>query len=281
LRSRLPGALSRFEIAHFQDSRRAPAPALETRVYDGAATRDDPAIEEDSRMGPAAQLLRHPLRTLGIVRNFIKTVDDPTRSDIQHGINRLIRDAVSGATDEEIAAARDAQPELARLYAEGYDPKLDADALAALPAGTLGHEYARFIRENEIDPLGTLIALGPPRNFLEYSILRAYKLHDILHVVLGCDATVMGEVRIVSFSLGQGRNDRPRAPAAALSVLLLHLTIKDPRRMREAVSLAARWLDLGSRVPPHTSVRIEDWMDRPVEEVRERVLGAENRNLAA
>jgi hypothetical protein len=56
-------------------------------------------------------------------------------------------------------------------------------------------------------------------------------------------------------------------------VLFLHLTLKDPGRMREAVRLAARWLDLGTRVPPHTSVRIEDLMDRPVGEVRERVLG--------
>jgi hypothetical protein len=36
-----------------------------------------------------------------------------------------------------------------------------------------------------------------------------------LHVVLGCDATALGEVPIVSCSLGQARSTGVRAPALA------------------------------------------------------------------
>jgi ubiquinone biosynthesis protein Coq4 len=217
--------------------------------------------------------LRHPLRSLAVLRNFARTVKDPTRSDIQAGINRLIRDALADATPEEERSARAERPEIAALWDERYDPPLDRAALEALPTGTLGREYARFIRDNRIDPLGTLVELGPPRSFLEYAMIRGYKLHDVLHVILGCDASVMGEVRIVAYSLGQGLGARPRAPAAALSVLFLHLTLVDPARLREAVDLAHRWMHLGMRAPGHTGLRIEDWLADPVEEVRARALG--------
>ena len=73
-----------------------------------------------------------------------------------------------------------------------------------MPLGTFGREFARFIRENEIKRLDTLLR---PRqkhaSILEYEVYRAYKVHDILHVVLGCDVSVMGEVQIVAFSFGQ------------------------------------------------------------------------------
>ena len=150
-----------------------------------------------------------------------------------------------------------------------------------LPDGTLGREYARFIRSNGIDPLGNLVDWGTPQSFAEYALLRAYKLHDVMHVVLGCDATVMGEVRIVSFSLGQGRGDRPRGPAAALSVLFLHLTLVDPARLREAVALSAEWLELGRRARSHTEVRLEEYLDRPVAEARAAVLGGDADRIAA
>lgn len=224
-------------------------------------------------MQPEFFSLRHPLRSLAVLRNFLRTVEDPTRSDIQAGINRIIRDSLAGATPEEERTAMEQRPEIASLWAERYDPPLDRGALEALPAGSLGREYARFIRDNRIDPLGTLVELGPPRNFLEYALIRAYKLHDVLHVILGCDATVMGEVRIVSYSLGQGIGARPRGPAAALSVLFLHLTLVDPARVREAVDLAHQWMHLGMRAPSHTGLRLEDWLADSVDAVRARALG--------
>jgi ubiquinone biosynthesis protein Coq4 len=102
-----------------------------------------------------------------------------------------------------------------------------------------------------------------------------------MHVVLGCDATVMGEVRIVSFSLGQARGPRPRGPAAALAVLFLHLALVDPAKLREAVALAAEWLELGRRTRQHTEVRLEALLDRPVAEARAAVLGELAPRIAA
>ena len=226
-------------------------------------------------------MIRTELRSLGLtnpwkiwlaIQNFAKTVWDPTRSDIQHGINALVYEALANAPpDREAELARE-NPELAALFRDGYDPTLEPARLETLPDGTLGREYARFIRTNQIDPLGNLLALSRPRNLLEYQFWRAYKLHDVLHVVLGCDATALGEVPIVAYSLGQARSVGVRAPALALCVLLLHLALRRTDQFQTAVRLAAEWMRKGEQTRGYATHRLEDWLDRPVAEVRARVL---------
>jgi len=225
--------------------------------------------------------MRSELRSLGLtspwkiwlaVKNFAKTVWDPTRSDIQHGINALVYEALANAPPGREDAVAKESPELAELFRQGYDPALDPERLAALPDGTLGREYARFIRANQIDPLGNLLALSRPKNLLEYQFWRAYKLHDVLHVVLDCDATALGEVPIVAYSLGQARSTGVRAPAMALCVLLLHLALRRTDQFQTAVRLSADWMRRGEQTPGYATHRLEDWMDRPIADVRALVL---------
>ena len=225
--------------------------------------------------------MRSELRSLGLtspwkiwlaVKNFARTVWDPTRSDIAHGINALVYEALANAPPGREAAVAKESPALAALFRERYDPALEPARLEALPDGTLGREYARFIRANQIDPLGNLLALSRPKNLLEYQFWRAYKLHDVLHVVLDCDATALGEVPIVAYSLGQARSTGVRAPAMALSVLLLHMALRKPEQFQPAVRLAAEWMCGGEQTRSYAGHRLEDWMDGPVPEVRALVL---------
>jgi ubiquinone biosynthesis protein Coq4 len=218
--------------------------------------------------------ITNPWATVQAVRNFALTVWDPTRSDVKRGVNSLVYGALRKASPERIESIRRETPALVELFEEAYDPELDVGRLEQLPGGTLGREYARFIRENRIDPLGDLLALERPTNLLEYTFRRAYKLHDVMHVVLGCDASVLGEVRIVSYSVGQRRRNDGVAADLALAVLFLHLALRRPGEFKEAVHLADEWLRLGERAKPYTTFRLEDLVERPVREVRERVLAA-------
>ncbi|MGH7822493.1 MAG: Coq4 family protein [Candidatus Binatia bacterium] len=213
-----------------------------------------------------------PWVALRSVRNFALTVWDPTRSDIRQGVNALLYGALRNPSPERIAKLAAGEPALLALYEQGYDPGLGRERLESLPDGTLGREYARFIRDNGIDPLGDLLDLARPSNLIEYTFRRAYKLHDMMHVVLGCDASVLGEVRIVSYSVGQSRDDDGRAADLALAVLLLHLTLRSPGDFKEAIRLAGEWMRLGAEAPLHVTFRLEDFLERPVAEVRERVL---------
>lgn len=208
------------------------------------------------------------------MRNLVKTVWDPTNAEVQQGINALVYGALRDAGPERVRELEQESPELVALFAEGYDPELVRAELARLPDGSLGREYLRFIDANGIDPLGNLLALKRPQNLVEYSFRRSYKLHDVLHVVLGCDASILGEVRIVSYSLGQARRGAGRAPALALAVLLFHLALRKPEQMAEAVRLAAEWLEHGRAARPYATFRMEDWLERPVAEVRALVTAA-------
>jgi ubiquinone biosynthesis protein Coq4 len=223
--------------------------------------------------------MRNELRSLGLtspwkiwlaVVNFAKTVWDPTRSDIQHGINALVYEALSNARPERETEIANESPDLVALFREGYDPALEPARLEALPDGTLGREYARFIRANQIDPLGNLLPLSRPQNLLEYQFWRAYKLH----FVLDCDATALGEVPIVAYSFGQACSTGVRAPALALCVLLLHMAIRRTGQFQPAVRLAAEWMRRGEQMRGYATHRLEDWMDRPMSEVRALVLAA-------
>jgi ubiquinone biosynthesis protein Coq4 len=216
--------------------------------------------------------IRSPVAAWRAASNFVRTVWDPTRSDIQHGINSFVYRGLAEAPPEQIRKLEAAQPELADLYRSGYDPALDPARFEHLPEGTLGREWARFIRENQIRPLETLLALGEPKSLLEYLFRRAYKLHDLMHVVLGADASVLGEVRIVSYTLGQSQNDSPRAAAMALAVLFMNIGLRRPHEVHEAIRLAHEYWQLGARSPWHVTTRIEDWLERPVTELRARML---------
>jgi ubiquinone biosynthesis protein COQ4 len=231
-----------------------------------------PREEDDMRKELSALGLRTPWAVLRGLRNFARTVWDPTRSDIRQGINSLVYGALREAGPEQLQKVERENRALAALWAERYDPPLDPGRLEQLPDGTLGREYLRFIRENRIDPLAELLEMDAPGNLLEYRFRRAYKLHDVLHVVLGCDASILGEVRIVAYSLGQARDSGLRAPALALVVLLLHLVLRRVEDFKEAVALAPEWMRLGARARPYASFRLEDLVERPVSEVRELVM---------
>jgi ubiquinone biosynthesis protein Coq4 len=224
--------------------------------------------------------LTNPIALFRTARNFVVTIWDPTRSDIQHGIQTFVFRQLQEAKPDDVLALEKEQPELVDLFRERYDPDVAPERLEALPPGTLGYEYARFIRANGITPLKTLLAMGEPTTLLAYQARRAYKLHDLMHIVLDTDATVLGEVPIVAYSLGQARRENARAPAMALAVLVMNIGLRRPQEMREAVRRAARWLDIGERALWHVTFRVEDYLERPVSEVREAMLGGLARQAA-
>lgn len=234
------------------------------------------AFRDPSRVAPELRGfgMRSPRSVLMAAKNFVVTTWDPANSDIRQGINALIGGALQDPRPELIESARKRSPECAALFEERYDPPLDLDRLALLPEGTLGHEYARFIRANGIEPLGSMVEWGEPRNLLQYILLRSYKLHDVLHVVLGCPATPLGEVPIVAFSVGQAdtTSKNANAPALALAVVLLHIALRRTNEFAEACRLVGDWTRIGERSRPYPEFRFEAMMDQPVEDVRRRVL---------
>lgn len=210
-----------------------------------------------------------PKETLLTIRNMIMTVNDPFQSDIAHGINRLIADAEKRVRRDLDGIPPHAGHEaMVRLYEERYDPALDMEALKRMPAGTLGNRYYRFIADNKLDPLESLAEIQA-NDLLSYTYRRAYKLHDILHVVMGWDTSTLGELRLVAFSVGQSGDEYTRQmPLMALLVLYLHIAVKKPWQLPEALRLDRKYRRMGAQAPSCVSFRFEEYWGRSPEEVK-------------
>ncbi|MFY0580689.1 hypothetical protein F0U62_42430 [Cystobacter fuscus] len=77
--------------------------------------------------------------------------------------------------------------------------ELDLAALERLPEGTLGHEFARYFRDNKISPFETTLEL---KNDVDFIGKRYRETHDLLHVLTGYATDVMGEMELQAYALG-------------------------------------------------------------------------------
>ncbi|WNG20377.1 Coq4 family protein [Cystobacter fuscus] len=77
--------------------------------------------------------------------------------------------------------------------------ELDLAALERLPPGTLGHEFARYFRDNKISPFETTLEL---KNDVDFIGKRYRETHDLLHVLTGYATDVMGEMELQAYALG-------------------------------------------------------------------------------
>jgi ubiquinone biosynthesis protein Coq4 len=212
---------------------------------------------------------------------LVKTIDTPWQADIRFGINALVDDVLE-TVDEDAVFSRSSDSAYAKLFQEQYDPPIDLEALRRLPDGTLGRQFATFVETHALVPLDALLRKRMKQSLVLYCLLRSYKLHDILHVVLDCDASVAGELKIVAFSLGQSNRYAGkvgRSAATALGILLLHLGIKDHASLGDALKTAVAWYERGQRAPDNVAFRFEDWWSAPVEDVKKAYFGPTGEGL--
>ncbi len=77
--------------------------------------------------------------------------------------------------------------------------ELNLAALAALPDGTLGREFARYFETNGIAPFLTLFEIDSDEAYL---CKRYRETHDLLHVITGYPTHFLGEMELQAFVWG-------------------------------------------------------------------------------
>jgi ubiquinone biosynthesis protein COQ4 len=147
---------------------------------------------------------------------------------------------------------------------------IDLDALAALPAGTLGHAYASFMKAHGLTPN---VFDGMPEDVRDdraaYVIQRMRQTHDLWHVVTNCETDPSGEIALQAFTFAQ-----VRAPSSA--ILALMGTLRSLPYSREVGPDALAMYRKGAAAKPLVLFPWEDHWTTPLVEVR-RMLGlAEN-----
>ncbi|MET0385138.1 MAG: Coq4 family protein [Polyangiales bacterium] len=157
-----------------------------------------------------------PRRALRAIRILASNPDDTAQVF-------TIVEALSGTTLTRLARRMQADASGAQLLASQPDivARLsDRDALARLPAGSLGRAYLAFVeRENitadglrDADAAGRRVAIPPPLDFVN---ARLRDTHDLWHAATGYSGDVLGEASLLAFTFAQLWN-----PGIALIVVV-------------------------------------------------------------
>lgn len=211
--------------------------------------------------------------TARMVRTLIGQILEPAPEKVL----RLESVMTSLARPEDIErylGALRACPATAQMMDERYlaEP-YDLCDLEGYEAGTLGRVYHDHMIENDLRP-DYFEAIDPSDDFA-FSRLRMYQTHDLWHVATGYPTSVIGELAIVGFYLGQYdryMGDRA-APAATFSAilsgsLLLHAAMLRQDRITHFYRALVDGWQRGRDAEPLFAVRWEEQWTRPISTLR-------------
>jgi ubiquinone biosynthesis protein COQ4 len=144
-------------------------------------------------------------------------------------------------------------------------PEIDLDRLFALPAGTLGHEFAHCAMKRGINP--NAVQKMPSDTDGDWLMAYSYETHDLWHLLSGFYYNLEGEFGVAGFYMGQ----IPKYSFIAFftSILLLKIVWNDRDAIATHVAAFANGYELGSKAKCLIGL---DWaavFDRDLEELRE------------
>ena len=147
----------------------------------------------------------------------------------------------------------------------GYMPRVDLEALARLPDGTFGREYARFLSANHLHPIVPTDRIDPDMIARNAFTVRYAIIHDMVHVITGFDTTWPGEVGVWAF-IGAQRYSLGFRIASVVALLVAPL--RTPLRLREAWRAWQRGRAMGRRARLLLTQRLEERFEQRLSDVR-------------
>lgn len=167
-----------------------------------------------------------------------------------------------------------ADPEFGPLYARRARAKLpDLAAAAAMPEGTLGWCYARYMAHYRLSPDFFPIALAPEQagTPTEYAVCRLNCMHDVMHVLGAYEVHHADEIAVQSFVFGHS----PVVHAAFLAAAAAHpaLGLARYKHLRDIYDGPIRREDYlrGRAAAPLLGLAFEVMFAAPVDALRRRL----------
>ena len=203
----------------------------------------------------------HYLTTLrGVIGMLRNPEGTESVFDIEDGLKDIR--AAEGFVER---ARRD--PEVAALMAARHlAAPVDLESLERLPAGTLGHTFARHILDHGFDP--DYYRKLDVRTDLDWVMMRMRQTHDVWHVVTGIDTSRLGEIAVKAFELAQ--TWRPLAAVITCGGMMRFL-LKDPGQLGDVMTHISHGYQLGRHARPFLAQKWEEGWDLPLAEWRARV----------
>jgi ubiquinone biosynthesis protein Coq4 len=221
---------------------------------------------------------------------LLATINDTSANPVHMLFNQWWNEASPEAKETYVSNFL-ADPEFREWYETGhYNDPLVLDELAALPAGSLGHTYRRWIVDNGLTAQIALdyrsfhtmlessgVLDGMPDE-MKYAVLRGFQIHDFFHVLTGYDSSGSGEIALQAFSLAQFQ-----FPYFGMwmAVVTAQMTFIEPDHIAGLMDAISDGWKYGRSVSANLTVQPwETMLDQPLDGLRTR-FGIELSPLAA
>ncbi|MCX4247349.1 Coq4 family protein [Paraliomyxa miuraensis] len=160
-----------------------------------------------------------------------------------------------------------ARPEIEAQLGDvrGYFPRVDLEALAELPDGTFGREYARFLEVNRLHPIIPTDQVDPEMIARNAFTVRYAIIHDMVHVLTGFDTSWPGEAGVWAF-VGAQRYSFIFDLAGVMSLLVAPFMC--PLRLRQAWRSWRRGRAMGKQARLLLILRLEERLEQRLSDVR-------------
>jgi ubiquinone biosynthesis protein COQ4 len=207
--------------------------------------------------------LLNAYRNVRALYSLAMLVRDPNR------LNEVFEMADALATPESMTPVIDrlieiSPAEVARSIEERHRlPRIDLQALRALPEGTLGREFAEHMLRNNLDPSALPDLPSPDR--ISFFRAHLYETHDIWHVVTGYHTDLVGELALQGFYLAQIPGP---LPALLIAVGFLRSALVDFELTSPFMDALVNGYRMGKESKPLFGVHWDEWWTRPIEDVR-------------
>jgi ubiquinone biosynthesis protein COQ4 len=218
------------------------------------ATQDNPIVTKDA---PALARLRMGLHALAVLKN---DQGNPYYAALLHT-------SFDYGTYARLAEVLRQTPEGRRFLDERRTipgDGVDIEALSRLPKGTLGHEFARYLIDNDLKPFSYEYPLESDGEFL---YKRYRETHDLHHIITGYGVDPIGEVELQAFYFGN-LGLRHAGLIALLSIpYQLSQTGLDLAELRQLLRRLRAAYRRGQDSRELLSVGFDELWDKPVSEL--------------
>jgi ubiquinone biosynthesis protein COQ4 len=223
------------------------------------------------------------LATPESVNKFLELVDLVVGSGKDpHNAFELSNRLRTGLQMQLSVQALQQDPASAKMLEEKYvGPPYDLETMLKMPKGSLGWTYARVMSALGYDPQFYPPAPASFETDGDYINFRVYKTHDIHHILTGFALDTLGELGVISVSVGQFRY--PGFLFLDLVSLLLGFFTSDklydesldPSELNRSLGykfrLISEGIEMGQAAKPLFPIKWEEGFERPIDEWRQEL----------
>lgn len=148
-----------------------------------------------------------------------------------------------------------------------YQPiNFDLATYRALPEGTLGRAYAKFMDDHGFSPDFYEVEKAKEGDDVGYMLIRMAQSHDLWHVLTGFDGSVNGEQGIQAFGLAQ--NQSPAAIVIMAGDLVINAFANQPVELCKKLAFMSLGFRLGSKADLLAAQDWESLMEASLDAIR-------------